>query len=250
MPDAASLDLGAPTGGGKGVPNWLMVVGAVAGIAGVVLLLRGSGGGGGTTAAGTSINAALGSIQEENMNLLGTTQAGFMQTNTNLGNLSTQMNTGFGNLSGQMDSGFGGMATLIGNSTTFLSNQSQSQFTDLTNQADTNYNNLSSQMGANYANLSQQQTDYLNAIQSHISDFQNQQAGALAGLTNQIASGQALNSAQYNELVGIQTNPWVKQLYENNIVSTLNPQQQGYYWNAVESMASSGHLQGANAGTY
>lgn len=76
-----------------------MVVGAVAGVVGLVLLLKGSGGGGGTTAAGTSINAALGSIEEENMNLLGTTQTGFA-------NLSNQMAGGFANTNQNITTGF------------------------------------------------------------------------------------------------------------------------------------------------
>lgn len=109
-------------GGSKGVPSWVMVVGAVAGVAGLVLLLKNSGGGGGgTVAAGTSINAALGSIQEENMNLLGTTQAGFMQT-------GQQLASGFSGLSQQetannaaITSGF----TNMGSALTGISSQVQ-----------------------------------------------------------------------------------------------------------------------------
>lgn len=53
----------------KSGPNWLMIGGAAAGIIGLILILKS--GSSSTTAAGTSINAALGSIQEQNMNLLG-----------------------------------------------------------------------------------------------------------------------------------------------------------------------------------
>jgi len=96
---------GSSGGGGK-IPQGVMIIGAIAGIVGLVLLLKGSGGGGGTTAAGTSINAALGSIEEENMNLLGTTQAGFMQTSQQMSALSNQQTTYYGNLWNEIGSGF------------------------------------------------------------------------------------------------------------------------------------------------
>lgn len=63
---------GRASGGGGVMSHWPLIAG-VAGV-GVVLILitRGSSSStGNTTAAGTSINAALGSIQEQNLNLMG-----------------------------------------------------------------------------------------------------------------------------------------------------------------------------------
>lgn len=172
MADAAQLDLGPPTSGNKGIPQWLMVVGAVAGIAGVVLLLRQGGGGGGTTAAGTSINAALGSIQEENMNLLGTTQAGIMETNQNLassfGTLNQGMTTGFlntqqqiGGLGTQISAGFNNTNGLLGtleqdltNQISAFSGQTQAQFAQLDNMTAQGLN-TQAQQGALIASIQQ-----------------------------------------------------------------------------------------------
>lgn len=135
MPDSTSLEMPGGGGGGGGLPSWVMVVGAVAGIVGVVLLLKGQGGSGGTTAAGTSINAALGSIQEENMNLLGTTQAGFMQTTQQFGALGAQQAASFADTNSQIAGGFSNLAgqvsgvqagiTGLGNQMTGISSQVQ-----------------------------------------------------------------------------------------------------------------------------
>lgn len=78
---------------GKGPPGWLMVGGAIAGVLGlVVLVTRNSGGSSSsTTSAGTSINAALGSLQEEQMNLLGTVQAGAIANQNNFSSTQGQI---------------------------------------------------------------------------------------------------------------------------------------------------------------
>lgn len=85
MADLPVAEGGRGGGGKSGGSHWL-VIGAIAGVGtlAVLLLQRGGGGTEGkTTAAGTSINAALGSIQEQNLNLMGQLGA-----STNL--LSTQ----------------------------------------------------------------------------------------------------------------------------------------------------------------
>lgn len=122
MPDTSTLEMPGGSSGGGGIPQWVMVVGAVAGIAGLLLLLKNQGGGG-TVAAGTSINAALGSIQEENMNLLGTTQAGFMQTGQQIAGLSGQMEGGFSNTNALMTGGFSDTQGMI--TSGFLNTQGQ-----------------------------------------------------------------------------------------------------------------------------
>lgn len=78
MPDSSSLPLaeGGQARGGK--TNWFMI-GAI-GVGGIILLMllmRGGGGGAAqTTDAGTSINAALGSIQEQELNIMGLVSQG------------------------------------------------------------------------------------------------------------------------------------------------------------------------------
>jgi hypothetical protein len=170
MPDTAQLDMGGQGGGGKGIPGWVMIAGAVAGIAGLALLLKGSGGGG-TTAAGTSINAALGSIQEENMNLLGTTQAGFMQT------------------SQQLSSGFGGVTQGLTDA-------------EAANQA--RYGAISSQIDSVNTNLSHS----LAALSSQMTGFSSDTQSQFASLHDLVASGQAsqdqVNSATNSLLQSIQ----------------------------------------------
>lgn len=160
MPDTSTLEMPGQSSSKGGVPSWIMVVGAVAGVAGLVLLLKSGGGGGGTTAAGTSINAALGSIQEENMNLLGTTQAGFMQTNQAISSTAqqtqTQISQGFtqtnealtsgflntqnqiGGLGTQMNAGFSQTYGLIGT----LEHDIQGQLSAFSDQTQNNFSQL------------------------------------------------------------------------------------------------------------
>src|SRR5215831_2096269 len=76
-------------GPSKGPPPWLIIGGVGAVVIGVILLTRS--GGGGTTAAGASINAGLGSLQEEQMNLLGTVQAGQLANNANFTSIGGQI---------------------------------------------------------------------------------------------------------------------------------------------------------------
>jgi hypothetical protein len=122
VPDTSTLEMSAPAS--KGIPQWVMIVGAVAGVVGLIVLLKNQGGGSpGTVAAGTSINAALGSIQEENMNLLGTTQAGFMQTGQQITGLSGQIESGFSNTNAAMTGGFADTQGMI--TSGFLNTQGQ-----------------------------------------------------------------------------------------------------------------------------
>jgi hypothetical protein len=86
---------GGRPGSKDGGSHW-MVIGAVAGVGVLaVMLLKGAGGGAtGTTAAGTSINAALGSIQEQNMNVLGAVGAADQHLTQQLSNVNDNMIAG------------------------------------------------------------------------------------------------------------------------------------------------------------
>lgn len=62
---------GRPGGGGGGLSSHWLAIGAIAGVGTLMILLLKNQGTSGTTAAGTSINAALGSIQEQQLNTMG-----------------------------------------------------------------------------------------------------------------------------------------------------------------------------------
>lgn len=171
MPDSATLEMPGSQGQSKGIPSWIMLVGAVAGIAGLALLLKGSGGGG-TTAAGTSINAALGSIQEENMNLLGVTQAGFMQTNQAIAGTAQQTQTeisqGFTQTNDALTSGF-------------LNTQNS-------------FGSLGTQIGAGFSQTQGLLGTLEHDITSQLTAFSSQTQGNFASLNGLIQSGQATQS--------------------------------------------------------
>lgn len=181
MPDTTSLEM--PAGGtpSKGIPQSVMVLGAVAGIVGLVLLLKNQGGGG-TTAAGSSINAALGSIQEENMNLLGTTQAGFMQTSQQIAALGSQDMANY----------------------TQMSNQITSNFADLNTKEAQYWADNNTRISSGFSNLSGQLTGLSSQVQGyHEADSANFQHinDLITGLADMEATGQA-NSASYFQNLG------------------------------------------------
>jgi hypothetical protein len=196
MPDTAELDLGAsPSSGSSGIPGWVMIAGAVAGVVGLLLLLKGQGSGG-TTAAGTSINAALGSIQEENMNLLGTTQAGFMQSSQDMASGFSGVNQGlttgflntqqsFGSLGTQVSQGFTNTNGLIGS----LDQDITSQIAAFSGQSQTNFANLSALVSSGQATQAQ-----VNASQTAL--IQSIQQDVTSGLVGQQQANQALASIE------------------------------------------------------
>jgi hypothetical protein len=211
MPDSSTLEMpGAPSGGKKGIPDWVIVVGAVAGIAGVVLLLRqGGGSSSSTVAAGTSINAALGSIQEENMNLLGTTQAGFMQTGQQIASGFSATSQQIGGVQSQELADF----TSLTNQVTGASNQEQSDAAANIAAVNSGFTNL----GTGLSNLSAQVQGYQ---QTNAASFQNINT-LLGNLSTLEQTGQA-NSAAYSQNLGalmnelsaenLQTQNWVDEI--------------------------------------
>jgi hypothetical protein len=195
-----------------------MVVGAVAGVAGLLLLLKSGGGGGGTTAAGTSINAALGSIQEENMNLLGTTQQGFMEMNQGFSATNTNLSTGFTGIGQGMTTGFlntqnqiGGLGTQINtgfaNTNGLLGTLEQditAQLSAFSGQTQTNFNTLSGLVSsgqATQAQVNDTETALLGSIQQDVQSglVGQQQAN---GLLNSIATQNTVLSSQVSGLWG------------------------------------------------
>lgn len=179
MADTTSLEM--PSGGGG--HNWLLIIGSIAGVAGLFLLLKNQGGSG-TTAAGTSINAALGSIQEENMNLLGTTQAGFQGAATDSANLSNQISSGFATSAAQV----GGLQDQVTNS-----------FAGVSTSLNTINNNVTSTQGLIGA-LQSDIDNQLAGINSQLGAFSQQTNGNFANLMSTVQSGQA-SQAQVNNQV-------------------------------------------------
>ncbi|HEY1249255.1 MAG TPA: hypothetical protein VGE97_09725 [Nitrososphaera sp.] len=181
MPDTAGLEMPGTSSGGGGIPQGVMIIGAIAGVVGLFLLLKNSGGGG-TTAAGTSINAALGSIQEENMNLLGTTQAGFMQTSQQISALGSQDMAHYTQLSDSITSNFSDL------------NSQEAQYWAANNQQ---IANGFSTLGGQLSGLSSQVQGYQGQNSTsfqHINDLLN-------SLSNDVNTGNA-NSASYYQNLG------------------------------------------------
>jgi hypothetical protein len=81
-----------PSDGKGGLPKWMLWGGAAASILGLVVFLsKQQSGVGSTVAAGTSINAALGSLQEQLLQTQGEIGTTAAQQNTNLAAVSTQI---------------------------------------------------------------------------------------------------------------------------------------------------------------
>ena len=182
------------------------------------------------------------------MNLLGTTQAGFMQS-------SQQMAAGFNQTNQNMLTGFANMNTRFdqtGQAITDTQNLMNAGFAAQAQQIQGGFNGVQQQLTAGFGQTQQGFADTQNLISASQGATSTQLQSIFDSLTGQIANGQALSNEQYGQLVAIQTNPWVKQYYENSVIqnSNLTPQQQGYFWQAVENMAMYGHQAGIGVGSY
>lgn len=92
MPDVTVL----PTGGtqSRGGTNWLLIGGLGVGAIFLLLMLTRKSSGQPTTAAGTSINAALGSIQEQNLNVMGEVSKSASSLSNELGAINNNVVVG------------------------------------------------------------------------------------------------------------------------------------------------------------
>jgi hypothetical protein len=196
MPDTAQLEMPGSDGGGGSSHNWIVIVGAIAGVVGLVLLLKNQGGGG-TTAAGTSINAALGSIQEENMNLLGTTQAGFMQTQQGLASGFATTNQGLTNGFLNTQQSFGALGTQISGGFTNTNDLLGHLEADLTGQLTA----FSGQTQANYAGLS----NLISSGQATQAQFDQQHLALLTSIQNDVTAGLVGQQQANQTMAGIET---------------------------------------------
>lgn len=162
-------------GGSSGSNKWLLWIGAGAGVLGLIYLLtRGSGGG--TTAAGTSINAALGSLQNEQQNLLGTVQAGTQQIGTQVAGVS-------------------GQASSIASMEQQTQDQMAHSFAAQAQMTSDLISQLSDSLNQNIAGLSQQQQASFSALSTQEQNFYNN----LIALVN---AGQVSNQQAFDVLQG------------------------------------------------
>jgi hypothetical protein len=84
--------------------------------------------------------------------------------------------------------------------------------------ADNYYNSLLANMG-----------NYANSLGVQISGV----SGQVSGVQSSVNGLTSLSTAQYNQLVGIATNPWVKAWYQNQALANLSPYEQQQFWNAT-----------------
>jgi Mg2+ and Co2+ transporter CorA len=166
----------------------MLVGGAVVGVLGVVALIsKGSSTTGSTTAAGSSINAALGSLQEEQMNLLGNVQAGALQNTANFAATSGQISDSTNQILGAITSQ--GTAT-------------QDQITGAINTINANTNSSNQGMMSvltDYLNrLLGSQQDVLSAVNSVNSNVTQvgQAVGTVSGQVAGVSSQVATNAQQ------------------------------------------------------
>lgn len=187
--------------------NWLLWGGLGAGALVLFVLMKGGSSSSGTTAAGTSINAALGSIQEQVLNVmgqLGQTRSDILtQQQTDTNTIITQMQGMEGALTGELDAI---------NQTIVAGNNSNAQgFQTLSDQLAQGLTSLSNSIGANSAQIQQlqanldaarqQQNQYYNGLSGQLANLSAAQAAGLQGVNNAVI---AAEKALYTQLVGIE----------------------------------------------
>lgn len=123
-------------------------------------------------------------------------------------------------------------------------NYYQSLLTNLTNYYNSllgGVNNLSGQSASEYNTLSAGQTSLSNQIASGDASLAGQIGSGFSNLTN-------LTSQQFAQLMGVQTNPWIKAWYENQVLSGLTPGQQQQYWAAMAAQSNGQAIGGQATG--
>lgn len=226
------------TGGSKG-PNW-MLIGAAGAVGLGLLALLTSKGSGGTTAGATSINAALGSLQEEQMNTQG--QIGLMQQSIGLG----QGETLVGHIDANQSQTIGALSdisTQVAGVGANVKSGNEAAATAAKTQADTT--------AANQA----QNLNIFAAIQAVLAQIfgQGQQISAGVDNVNQgVANLHDSTTAQYNALYG--EGQFLNQALsgvQSNILNSTGAQYQALYNQGIFlNDAVAGHMQTALAGTY
>jgi hypothetical protein len=194
---------GRPSGGGGLSSHW-MLIGGIAGVGVLAVLLMKGSSSSGTTAAGTSINAALGSIQEQNLNLmgqLGASTAALSQQATDFNNselaattgMQTALSSQIAAVDGDVTSGDSALSTQLGdvNNNVVANGQAVAGLgTNLTQY----YNNLMTAGASGQAtttNWLQQLANMLTGVSGQVSGVSGQVAGSQSNIAtwlSQVAS--------------------------------------------------------------
>lgn len=77
----------------------------------------------------------------------------------------------------------------------------------------------------------------INSIGGQLNDMSTADQAHFESLSSAMSNYANASAAQYSELMGAEVNPWVKQWYENKILSGLSPDQQTQYWNLMQLQA-------------
>lgn len=212
-----SMNPPTQTGGDKKA-NWFLIAAGGASILGLIAFLS-KNQSGGTTAAGTSINAALGSLQEEQLNTQG--QVGQLQQSLGLnpnetltGHLdANQASTmaGISTLAANQNQGFGDLSSMVQGDVTGLQQQiggvSQQNFDTQKAQAGgfatllQYINTILGQQQAGFAGVSQGlQTvnQGVTAVGTQVSGISSQETADVAGINTQLS---ALSAGQQQEII-------------------------------------------------
>lgn len=226
----------AEGGGQKSGPNWLLIGGAGASVVALILIMSKSsqGSGGGTTAAGVSINAALGSIQEQIMNVLG-------QQGQDTATITTQMGAGFTDLGNQMGSGFDSLSNQLTTVYTGLGQQigalsaAQQHMLDAEAGLSTQLSAVNSGVIANgqaITGLNSSLKTYFDALGNQMTAGQQQEnqyyqqlQGSIGNVANMTASNQAALLAELGQLAGDVQKISVPQQFQGIDISKYN-----YIW--------------------
>lgn len=207
------MAMNPPTAAPAKKTNWFLIAAGGASILGLLALVMKNSSGGGTTAAGTSINAALGSLQEEQLNTQG--QIGQLSQSIGLGPNETLV----GHIDANQAATIGAISDVgtavagVGTQVTAAATQEQTNANAQAAQSTNFFGQLMTQLAALLSGQQQAAaaaTDNQNATQASIGNLGTQitgQFGALsdqekqdiAGINSQLGS---LSSGQQQLLIG------------------------------------------------
>lgn len=190
----------------KGPPKWLMIGGAIAGVAGLaVLVMRNtsSSGGGSTVSAGTSINAALGSLQEEQMNLLGTVQTSAAANAANFGAAASQATANYQGTLGAMADNTNSILQAISDQGTSVQSQIQGAVNSINANTNSNNQGLMAQLTQAYNDLAGNEANILSYVQATNANVSavGSAVGGVSSQVSQVDANMANNANQFQSEV-------------------------------------------------
>jgi hypothetical protein len=194
-----------------GIPTWLIIGGVGVGALALVMVVSKNTGSGGTTAAGASINAGLGSLQEEQMNLLGSLQSGQLQNNANFaavgGQITDTQNAILGAISAQGTTTGSQIQNAIDTVNQNTNSQTQSVLGSIATglqQLLTGQGNISATIQSEQSNLSSEMSSGFAGVNSNVTASQQQVVSALSTAQNAETSVMSQIESQIGQLLGLQ----------------------------------------------